>query len=536
MNPVVTPIGSETETDSEGCLSLGSVRVQVERLARVKLEARDAAGEPVSLELEGYPGPGRAARGRPPRRQADARAHRRRSRAARRSGRCDPASFSRRAMARIAVAATAPYRRGRPGAPRGEARRVARSSPVPTRPPAAAGGRPRLRRRTTAERLGIPVLQPDRPTAGLDLGAETVVVCAYGLLIPTDLLDERLWLNVHPSLLPRWRGAAPVERAMMAGDDETGVTIHETVAELDAGPIAAREAFPIGDEDDAGAVFERAAEVAARLLDDVLARSSPTFEPQAGEPTLRREARPRRPAARSRRDPPPSSCASCAHSARTSARAPTSTGRRVTVWRARVGPDGGFEPLEVQPEGRQADGRRRLAARAAVSDDLARAPRRLHGRAARLRGGRLRRSRAALRVGRARRPGPRARAEARLRDDPAHPRARPRDRDARATARPQARPAGARRAPPRRVPAGLPRRRTAVRSRQRVRRARPPTRGSSGPSPSRTPSCGSSPTVLAASSRACRRRRRARRPCGTRTRTGSPRRGGGSSAPTRRGS
>ena len=55
VNPVVTPLGSETETDSEGCLSLGSVRVQVERLARVRLEARDAAGEAISLELEGYP-------------------------------------------------------------------------------------------------------------------------------------------------------------------------------------------------------------------------------------------------------------------------------------------------------------------------------------------------------------------------------------------------------------------------------------------------------------------------------------------------
>ena len=61
-----------------------------------------------------------------------------------------------------------------------------------------------------------------------------MVVCAYGLYIPPRLLERTLWMNVHPSLLPRWRGAAPVERAILAGDAQTGVTIHETVAELDA--------------------------------------------------------------------------------------------------------------------------------------------------------------------------------------------------------------------------------------------------------------------------------------------------------------
>ena len=92
----------------------------------------------------------------------------------------------------------------------------------------------------------------------LELPADTIVVCAYGLLIPPELLARALWLNVHPSLLPRWRGAAPVERAIMAGDAETGVTIHQTVEALDAGPIAAQESFAIDAEDDAGAVFARA--------------------------------------------------------------------------------------------------------------------------------------------------------------------------------------------------------------------------------------------------------------------------------------
>jgi len=209
-----------------------------------------------------------------------------------------------------------------------------------------------------AERLGIPVLQPERPAAGLELGAPTVVVCAYGLLVPEPLLAERAWLNVHPSLLPRWRGAAPVERAIMAGDDETGVTIHETVAELDAGPVVAQEAFPIGPEADAGAVYERSAEVAARLLDGVLAEPEPRFTPQAGEPTYAEKIR-----SADRQldlDRPAEELVRIvrALSPHIGARA-VLEGRPLTVWRARVGETGAFEPLEVQP-----DGGRRMTAEA----------------------------------------------------------------------------------------------------------------------------------------------------------------------------
>ena len=250
---------------------------------------------------------------------------------------------------RIAVAATAPFGADvlerlaakhevaalltRPDAPSGRGRKLAA-------PPA----------KVVAERLGIPVLQPERPAAGLDLGAPTVVVCAYGLLIPVGLLAERTWLNVHPSLLPRWRGAAPVERAIMAGDAETGVTIHETVEALDAGPVAAQAAFPIGSEDDADDVFARAAEVAVHLLDAVLADPAPAFRPQEGEPTYAEKIGPddrqldlTRPAEELVR-------VVRALSPHIGARAELE-GRHVTVWRARVGEDGGFEPLEVQPEG-----------------------------------------------------------------------------------------------------------------------------------------------------------------------------------------
>jgi methionyl-tRNA formyltransferase len=253
-------------------------------------------------------------------------------------------------VARIAVAATAPFGADvlerlaarheisalltRPDAPRGRGRRLAA-------PPA----------KVVAERLGVPVLQPDRPEADLDLDAATVVVCAYGLLIPEDLLAGRAWLNVHPSLLPRWRGAAPVERAILAGDTETGVTIHETVKELDAGPVAAQERFPIGPDDDAGAVFARAAEVAVGLLNGVLAEPSPSFTPQVADGVS--YAAKIEPADRLldlERPPDELVRQVRALSPHIGARAELH-GRPVTVWRARVGESGTFEPVEVQPDG-----------------------------------------------------------------------------------------------------------------------------------------------------------------------------------------
>jgi methionyl-tRNA formyltransferase len=218
----------------------------------------------------------------------------------------------------------------RPDKPRGRGRRVA--------PPPAKGA---------AERLGIPVSQPERLDESVELGADTVVVCAYGLLIPNELLERALWLNVHPSLLPRWRGAAPVERALMAGDEETGVTIHRTVEALDAGPITARRAFPVAPEDDAGAVYARAAEVAAELLRDVLAEDEPRFEPQSEEGVtyaekIRPEDRQLDPAAR------PAQLVN-----RIRALSPHIGARLgdLMVWRGRVGEDGSFEPVEVQPTG-----------------------------------------------------------------------------------------------------------------------------------------------------------------------------------------
>lgn len=247
---------------------------------------------------------------------------------------------------RIAVAATAPFGADvlerlaaehevvqlftRPDKPRGRGRKTA--------PPPA---------KEVAERLGIPVEQPAKLDSSVGVAAHTVVVCAYGLLIPCTLLERALWLNVHPSLLPRWRGAAPVERALMAGDAETGVTIHRTIEALDAGPVAAERAFSIAQEDDAGAVYARAAEVAAELLRDVLAQDEPRFEPQSEEGATYaekigpddRELDPRAPAQELVN--------------RVRALSPHIGARLgdLIVWRARVGDDGAFEPLEVQPAG-----------------------------------------------------------------------------------------------------------------------------------------------------------------------------------------
>ena len=199
----------------------------------------------------------------------------------------------------------------------------------------------------TAVRLGIPVEQPAKLDSSVSIGADTVVVCAYGLLIPNELLERGLWLNVHPSLLPRWRGAAPVERALMAGDEETGVTIHQTVEALDAGPVAAQRVFAIAPEDDAGAVYARAAEVAAELLRDVLAHDEPRFEPQPEEGAtyaekIGPEDRELDPA------PPAQELVD-----RVRALSPHIGARLgdLIVWRARVGEDGSFEPVEVQPAG-----------------------------------------------------------------------------------------------------------------------------------------------------------------------------------------
>jgi len=245
------------------------------------------------------------------------------------------APFGADVLDRLAQEHDVPFLLTRPDRPRGRGRRVA--------PPPA---------KVVAERLGIPVLQPERlgPETELDADVDAVVVAAYGVLIPEALLERKLWLNVHPSLLPRWRGAAPVERAIMAGDTETGVTIHETVKELDAGPIAAQRSLPIGPEDDAGAVFVRAAELAVELLGEVL--PEPSFTPQREQGvTYAAKIGPDDRELDWNRAPEENLSRIRALSPHIGAYGELH-GRRVIVWRARI-VDGRLEPLEVQPDGRR---------------------------------------------------------------------------------------------------------------------------------------------------------------------------------------
>ncbi len=250
---------------------------------------------------------------------------------------------------RLAVAATAPlgadvlerlarnhdvgYLLTRPDRPRGRGRQVA--------PPPA---------KETAEGLGIEVRQPERLDDDFDPEVDTVVAAAYGILIPEAVLDRALWLNVHPSLLPRWRGAAPIERALMAGDEETGVSIIKLVPELDAGPIAAQRSFPLAEEDDFGSVSARAGELAAELLEEVL--PSPGLMPQPEEGvTYAAKIGPEDRELDWSRPPEELLNRIRALSPHIGARGELH-GRPVTVWRARV-ENGELVPVEVQAEGRR---------------------------------------------------------------------------------------------------------------------------------------------------------------------------------------
>jgi methionyl-tRNA formyltransferase len=120
-----------------------------------------------------------------------------------------------------------------------------------------------------ARELGIALSQPERASEAPP-EADAGIVVAFGQLIREPLLSAYPLVNLHPSLLPRWRGAAPVERAIMAGDSETGVAVIELVAELDAGPILAEGRFSIGDRDDAGDVRARALELGVPMLERAL--------------------------------------------------------------------------------------------------------------------------------------------------------------------------------------------------------------------------------------------------------------------------
>ena len=133
-----------------------------------------------------------------------------------------------------------------------------------------------------ARELGLHVVQTASASAeppDADVGA----VVAFGQMVRPPLLGAYPLYNLHPSLLPRWRGAAPVERAIMAGDDETGVCVIDLIAELDAGPIHGCARFPVGPDDDSAVVRSHALDLGAPLLAAALrGETSGVDQPEAG--------------------------------------------------------------------------------------------------------------------------------------------------------------------------------------------------------------------------------------------------------------
>ena len=228
----------------------------------------------------------------------------------------------------------------RPDRPAGRGRRL-------TAPPVAG----------VAKRLGIDLDQPEDvngPEARARIAAaapDVVVVCAFGALIKEPLLSDFEMLNVHPSLLPRWRGAAPVERAIMAGDGETGVSIMRVTAGLDSGPVCLAAPERIRPDDTYGTLAARlevlGADLLARALDErpecreqdpdlvtyaeKISGDDRTLDPHAPAEEQERVVRALQP--------------------HIGARLPLADGSFLGVRAARVGADGALELLEVQPPG-----------------------------------------------------------------------------------------------------------------------------------------------------------------------------------------
>jgi len=144
-----------------------------------------------------------------------------------------------------------------------------------------------------AQKHGIAVHQPERlrdPATHVPLieaAVDVLVVAAYGLILPQAVLDiPRLGcINIHASLLPRWRGAAPIQRAIEAGDSETGVTIMRMEAGLDTGPMLLKESLPIASDDSAATLHDKLAAQGGRLIVDALGRLeslAPAAQPESG--------------------------------------------------------------------------------------------------------------------------------------------------------------------------------------------------------------------------------------------------------------
>lgn len=146
-----------------------------------------------------------------------------------------------------------------------------------------------------AAALSLGLTVADSIEGAAEMGAELGVVVAYGRIIPASLLERLPMVNLHFSLLPRWRGAAPVERAILEGDAETGVCLMAVEAGLDTGPIYAEEQTEIGEEETADELRTRLVAIGCRLLSENLAEGLHSLAPpheQAGEPSYAEKIRP----------------------------------------------------------------------------------------------------------------------------------------------------------------------------------------------------------------------------------------------------
>ena len=175
----------------------------------------------------------------------------------------------------VAAGARVPLVLTQPDRPAGRGRRLT-ASPV----------------KETAHSLGLPLAQPESLRAPAELPSgerpDVLVVIAYGLLLPRRWLDwPRLGcINLHASLLPRWRGAAPIQRAVLAGDAETGISVMQMDSGLDTGPVHLRRPTPIGPRETAGALHDRLAVLAAEALLEAL----PSVLAGASTPTRQDDA------------------------------------------------------------------------------------------------------------------------------------------------------------------------------------------------------------------------------------------------------
>lgn len=226
-----------------------------------------------------------------------------------------------------------------------------------------------------AAEAGVPVLQPERAGDALpamrDADVDVLVACAYGQIIAPALLEAFLCLVVHPSLVPRWRGAAPVERALMAGETELGVTVLRMTRGVDEGPVAEERVVSVPREADAGRAYELLAPLATEALVatlDAVEAGTVRWREQEGTPSY---------AAKIQRDERTIDWSRPAREIADQVRALAPhigavtelLGRHTTIWRAAAGEgplparepaqlvlptgDGWVEVLELQQEGRR---------------------------------------------------------------------------------------------------------------------------------------------------------------------------------------